>query len=124
MPSSKHSQLFQLAESDPKLRDELTSAHMFDFWDTRYHQWSDIINDHYPTILAHSPKLQFAMQLVEMARAYREDLKKQYEENSYNGHPKDLLALTSQAQFQLGMANWTIRNFFKEIELECPDEEE
>lgn len=120
MPSTKHDQLFRLAETDPKLRDELNNAHMFEFWDTRYHQWSDIIKDKYPIILSHSPKLQFALQLAEMASEYYESLKKIYDETPYAGRAKDLALLLNQTQLQLSMAKWSMRNFIKEIELEVP----
>lgn len=74
--------LFQQAESDPKLMDELKKLNMLSYWFAEYYRPISTIERHYPNIMNSWLDLKIQMNIARVACAYSEEMESSILETS------------------------------------------
>lgn len=109
-------QLFQQAESDPRLMDELKNTHMFSYWAEKYLRWTDVVLEYYPNIFKSCEYLRGLVATSCMCREYRDHLEKELAGAVHSHQLKDIRTEIDLIQPQLTMFNRAVRLFISEIE--------
>jgi len=108
MLSPLYDPLFKLAETNPKLMDELKNSHMLEYWMQEYFRLAHVVELYYPHTVANMEQLRWHKTMLETAEKHLEFLRE--------SGPRDDMFGRRVASAQIEMHSRAIVMIFKQVE--------